>query len=230
MNAEIEFSPSYSLLTVYLDEGEEVSAEPGAMVAQFGVKMHTTGIGQNPLRGFRRVLGGESFFVNRFVGGPGGGWVMLAPPAPGDVREYSMQPGDELFIQSGSYLASWGGVGIDSSFQGLRGMFIGEGLFFLRATAVNAPGSVFFDSYGAIREIPLEPGGELVVDTGHLVAFTSGVDYSIGRVGGIRSLVGGGEGLVMRLRGSGSVWVQTRHLLALTDWATSLLPQQGKGG
>ena len=228
MNAEIEFSPSYSLLTVSLDEGEVVSSEPGAMVAQFGVVMQT-GTGWNPIRGFRRVLGGESFFVNRFEGGPGGGWVMLAPPAPGDIREYCMQPGDELFIQSGSYLASWGGVGIDSRFQGLRGLFTGEGLFFLRATAVNAPGSVIFDSYGAIREIPLEPGGELVVDTGHLVALTSGVDYSIGRVGGIRSLVGGGEGLVMRLRGSGVVWVQTRNLLALTDWAMSLLPQQGKG-
>ena len=129
------------------------------MVAQFGVVMQT-GTGWNPIRGFRRVLGGESFFVNRFEGGPGGGWVMLAPPAPGDVREYPMQPGDELFIQSGSYLASWGGVGIDSRFQGLRGLFTGEGLFFLRATAVNAPGSVFFDSYGAdSRDLLWSPAG-----------------------------------------------------------------------
>ena len=60
-----------------------------------------------------------------------------------------------------------------------------------------------------------------MVDTGHMVAFTEGVDYSIGKVGGIRSLIGGGEGLVMKFRGSGSVWVQTRNMSAL---ASSLIP------
>ncbi len=41
MNTEIEFSPSYSLLTVRLDPGETVRAEPGAMVAQQEVEMQT---------------------------------------------------------------------------------------------------------------------------------------------------------------------------------------------
>ena len=40
----------------------------------------------------------------------------------------------------------------------------------------------------------MEPGRELVVDTGHLVAFTDGLEYSIGKVGGLRSLALGGEG------------------------------------
>ena len=68
-------------------------------------------------------------------------------------------------------------------------------------------------------------GEELVVDTGHLVAFSDDVDYSIGKVGGIRSLIGGGEGLVMRFRGNGHVWVQTRNLAALADKLTPFLPQ-----
>ena len=88
---------------------------------------------------------------------------------------------------------------------------------------------MFFHSYGALREIALEPGRDLVVDTGHLVAFTGGVDYSIGRVGGIRSIIGGGEGLVMQMRGSGSVWVQTRNLLSLAAWMSSLLKGSDSG-
>ena len=118
---------------------------------------------------------------------------------------------------------------IDSRFQGFRGLLSGEGLFFLRVTSEGCGGRVFFDSYGALREILLQPGEDLAVDTGHLVAFTGGVDYRIGRVGGIRSLVGGGEGLVMRLRGEGPVWVQSRNLLALTEWVGSLLPEERKG-
>ena len=229
MNTEIEFSPSYSLLTVNLEPGESITAEPGAMVAQQGVELQTGGSGVGVVGGFRRVLGGESFLVNRFTGGLEGGWVMLAPPAPGDIQEYQLFPGADLFIQRGAFLAGWSSVKLSSKFQGFRGVLSGEGLFFLRAFAEMSPGTVFFHSYGALREIALEPGRELVVDTGHLVAFTGGVDYSIGRVGGIRSIIGGGEGLVMQLRGSGSVWVQTRNLLSLAAWMSSLLKGSDSG-
>ena len=223
MNTEIEFRPSYSLLTAYLEPGERITAEPGAMVAQQGVELQTGGSGVGLVGGFRRVLGGEAFLVNRFTGGPEGGWVMLAPPAPGDIQERELFPGVDLFIQSGAFLAGWGPVKLSFKFQGFRGILSGEGLFFLRAYVERSPGTVFFHSYGALREIVLEPGRELVVDTGHLVAFTGGVDYSVGKVGGIRSIIGGGEGLVMHLQGSGLVWVQTRNLSFLTAWVSALL-------
>ena len=224
MNTEIEFSPSYSLLTVYLEPGESVTAEPGAMVALLDVELQTEGSGAGIVGGFRRVLGGESFLVNRFTGGLGGGWVMLAPPAPGDIQERRLFPDADLFVQKGAFLASSGPVELSSKFQGFRGVLSGAGLFFLRAFVERSPGTVFFHSYGALREIALEPGRQLVVDTGHLVAFTGGVDYSVRKVGGgIRSIIGSGEGLVMELRGSGLVWVQTRNLVSLTFWMKSLL-------
>ena len=39
MRTTVEFNPSYSLLTIDLDAGESIKAEPGAMVAQQGVSM-----------------------------------------------------------------------------------------------------------------------------------------------------------------------------------------------
>ena len=219
------------MLTVSLGPEEDVLAEPGAMVAQQGVALRTR-ISGGPLEGFQRMLGGESFFLNRFTGGPEGGWVMLAPRSPGDIQEFSLGPGSELLVQSGSFLACWGPVELDQKFQGLRGLFSREGLFFLRASLeseASGPASVFFNAYGALREIVLEPDGELVVDTGHLVAFTGGVDYSIGRVGGLTSIVGGREGLVMRLRGAGSVWIQTRNLLSFVEWMSSILQGRSVG-
>jgi uncharacterized protein (AIM24 family) len=73
--------------------------------------------------------------------------------------------------------------------------------------------------------VAVHPGKELVVDTGHLVAFTEDVEYTIGKVGGIRSLIAGGEGLVMKFRGSGHVWVQTRNLASLADKLIPFLPK-----
>ena len=227
MRTTIEFDPSYSLLTIDLDAGESIKAEPGAMVAQQGVDMKTgMGRGGGLFGGIRRMMGGESFFVNTFTAERPGGWVSLAPPAPGDIGEFQLTPGTNLFVQSGSFLASSGNVQLDSQFQGFRGFFSGESLFFLRAYAERGSGALYYNSFGAIKAVPVVPGEELVVDTGHLVAFSDDVDYSIGKVGGIRSLIGGGEGLVMRFRGNGRVWVQTRNLAALADQLTPFLPQR----
>jgi uncharacterized protein (AIM24 family) len=49
------------------------------------------------------------------------------------------------------------------------------------------------------------PGEEIRVDTGNLVAFQSGIGYSVEKVGGIKSTILGGEGLVLRLKGPGAV-------------------------
>ena len=233
MRAEVEFSPSFSVLNVQLDPGEPVRAEPGSMVALSGVEMETKAGGRGVTGGFRRMLGGESFLVNVFRGGPAGGWVMLAPASPGDIQPMPVSPGRDVIIQSGSYLASDDNVRMDASFQGLRGIFSGEGLFFLRATAKTLPGMVYCNSYGAIREIQVDPGGEIVVDTGHLVAFSGDVDYSLGKVGGLRSMLVGREGLVLRFRGEprgqgGRVWIQTRDLPSLANLLIPFLPKPGK--
>ena len=200
------------------------------MIAQHGVEMATRGGGGGLFGAVRRSLGGESFFMNEFTGVDRGGWVMLAPPSPGSIMVRELVPGDDFFLQGGAFLACTPGVQVDSKFQGFRGLFSGEGIFFLRVTVEVAGGSVFYNSYGAIRELEVHPGEELVVDTGHLVAFTGGVDYRIGKVGGLRSMLAGGEGLVMKFQGSGHVWVQTRNLVTLADRLAPFLPVRTKGG
>ena len=229
MRTQVEFDPSYAMLTVVLEPGESVKAEPGAMVAQQDVEMKTGSAGGGIFGGIRRMMGGESFFINTFTAGRGGGQVCLAPSTPGDIGSFPLAPGTNLFIQGSSFLACTENVQTDSQFQGFRGLFSGESLFFLRAYSERGEGTVFYNSYGAIKELPVERGKELVVDTGHLVAFTDDVDYSIGKVGGLRSLIGGGEGLVMKFTGEGSVWVQTRNLASLADKIIPFLPTPNKG-
>ena len=227
MKTTIEYDPSYAMLTVDLEPGEAIKAEPGAMVLQHGVEMKTGMGGGGLLGGFKRMLGGESFFVNTFTAESGGGLVSLAPSSPGDIGSFNLQPGMDLFVQSGSFLACTDNVQTDAKFQGMKGFFSGESLFFIRVFATEGVGTVFYNSYGAIKKVEVEPGMELVVDTGHLVAFGEGVEYSIGKVGGIRSLIAGGEGLVMKFRGTGEVWIQTRNLASLADKIIPFLPKTG---
>ena len=227
MQTKVEFDPSYSLLTIELAPGESIKAETGAMVAQAGVALKTGMSGGGLFGGIRRMMGGESFFVNTFTGEGSGGWVSLAPPSPGDIGSFELVPGQNLFIQGSSFLACTENVETDTKFQGFRGFFSGESLFFIRAYAESGTGTVYYNSYGAIKQVAVTPDQELVVDTGHLVAFSDDVEYSIGKVGGIGSLIAGGEGLVMKFRGNGHVWVQSRNLASLADKLTPFLPKGG---
>ncbi len=227
MRPTIEFDPSYSLLTLELDSGEAIKAEPGAMVAQQDVDMKTGMGGSGIFGGLKRMLGGESFFVNTFTAERGGGWVSLAPSTPGDIMSFNLRPGTNLFIQSSSFMACTENVQTDTDFQGFKGLFSGESLFFIRAYSEGGEGVVYSNSFGAIKQVGVEPGKELVVDTGHLVAFTDDVEYSIGKVGGIRSLIAGGEGLVMKFRGDGRVWIQTRNMSSLAGRLIPFLPKSG---
>ena len=60
MQEQLEFNPSYSMLTVTLDPGEAIKVEPGGMVAQAGVEMETKSSG-GFLKGLKKMaFGGES--------------------------------------------------------------------------------------------------------------------------------------------------------------------------
>ena len=225
MRTMIEFDPSFTILTAELSSGESLKAEPGAMAAQQGLEMRTgMGGGGGLFGGFKRMLGGESFFLNTFTAGPGGGWISLAPPTPGDIISHDLLPGQNLYIQGSSFLACTENVQTDAKFQGMKGMFSGEKIFFLRAYTESGQGTVHVNSYGAIKKLSIQPGSELVVDTGHVVAFTDNVQYSVGKVGGLGSLIAGGEGLVLKFTGSGDVWIQTRTLSSFMDKLAPFLP------
>ncbi len=227
MEEQVEFQPAYAMLTLSLAAGEAVRVEPGAMVAQENVTMETKSSG-GFFKGLKKMaFGGESFFLNTFTGGAGGGWISLAPSAPGDLAWFDVQPGRQLFIQSGSFMASASNVQTDTQFQGLKGAFSGESMFFIRAyTEDGMPGRVYYNSYGAIKAIPVQQGQTVTVDTGHVVTFEDTLQYQIGKVGGMKSFMFGGEGLVMNFSGEGTIWIQTRNLSGL---ASILIPFMPKG-
>lgn len=223
MEDEVLYRPSYSLLKVTLAPGESLVAESGAMVSMSdGVEIETSMKGGMLGALKRKVLGGESMFMNTFTASQGGE-ITLAPSMPGDVTAVAMD-GRTLFAQSGSYLASSPEIEVDTKWGGAKTFFSREGLFLLKLSGV---GMLYLSSYGAIHEIELAAGQKYIVDTGHMVAFDEGVEYNVKRVGGLKSTLLSGEGLVCELTGPGKISIQSRSLDSFISWLAPRLPSSG---
>jgi uncharacterized protein (TIGR00266 family) len=223
---EVLYRPSYSMLVVQMDAGEQVLAEAGAMVSMSsGIEVQTTTRG-GLFAGLRRaVLGGESFFVNTFSAREAGE-VAFAPPVSGDVVH--LRVGDQpVLAQSTAFLASAATVRVDSKWGGARSFFAGEGFFLLK---LDGAGDAWLASYGAIHEKTLAAGERYVVDTGHIVAFEGSVEYQVRRIGGLKTTLFGGEGLVADFAGPGRIWMQSRSPGAFLDWLVPHLPKPSGGG
>ena len=223
MQVEITYRPSYALAVVTLDPDESVQAEAGAMVSMSpGMAIETKAKGGLMSALKRSVLGGESFFMNAYRAPAQGGQITLAPVLPGDMAVIELQD-ETLMVQSGSYVGSSEGVDIDTKWSGAQTFFAREGLIMLKC---SGGGTLVLSSYGAIHEMELGAGESHTVDTGHLVAFTEGMGFSVRRIGGMKSTLFSGEGLVVDLTGPGKVLMQTRSDDAFLSWLIPRLPKQ----
>jgi uncharacterized protein (TIGR00266 family) len=221
MRAEILYRPSYSMAVVDLAPFEEVSVEAGAMVSMTeGMTLKTRPEGGLIRSLSRSLLGGESFFLNIFQAPDFGGQINLAPTLPGDMMILELQ-GESLLVQGGSYIASSMGIEVDTKWGGARTFFASEGLIMLRTSGV---GLLLLSSYGAIHPVDLAPGQRYTVDTGHLVSFSEGIGFRVRNIGGVRSTLFSGEGLVVDLTGPGRVYMQTRSEDAFMAWLVPHLP------
>ena len=221
MQIDIQLGPGNSVAKIQMGPNEALTAEGGAMIAMSNdMDIQTTTYKKNSggiMKGIKRMISGESFFINHYTAGPNGGELFLAPGLHGDMFTYELN-NNALIVQSGSYLASEPGVEIDFNWQGLKSMFSGEGLFWLN---LNGQGKVIINSYGAIY--PVEVDGDYIVDTGHIVAFEPTLSFNISKVGRnwLSSFLGG-EGFVCRFKGKGTVWCQSHNQ---RNFGTSIGPK-----
>jgi uncharacterized protein (TIGR00266 family) len=212
MHFDIQYRPAHSLAVVELEPNETVRAEASAMISMTrNIRVETSATSRSTGGFFgglkRAVLGGESFFTNTFtsVGAPG--HVTLAPALTGDMVVHELVPSDDLFIQGTSYVAAPDTVFLDTKWQGMKGFLSGESMFFLHA---HGSGPVLMNAFGAIETVDFD--GELIVDTGHLVAFTAGIQYEVTTASpGLIASFLSGEGLVLHVRGKGRLYLQSRN-------------------
>lgn len=225
MQTEISSGPAFAFGEITLPPGGTVRVEAGAMAMTRGDITMATSTQGGFMKGLRRSLGGESFFVNDFSS-TRGGVVAVAAALPGDMTQVSLDGSGSLLVQSGSWIASDPTVDVDSKWGGGKSFFSGEGLILLRC---SGRGDLLVSSYGAIRAATLAAGDSITLDTGHVVAFDETVQYKVRKAGNWKSTILGGEGLVTDFTGPGRVWLQTRSSSDLVAWLSARMPSKSSG-
>lgn len=224
MQVELRHQPSFAVARLHLASGEPAKVESGAMLAtSYGVQLEAK-IEGGIMKGLKRMaLGGESLFMTTYTAPQQGGWVDVAANLPGDIRAEVVTPDRPLRITRGCWIANSYGVEIQTQWAGMQNLFGGEGGFVVNA---QGDGMVILGAYGAIDEVVLGQGEAVTVDSGHVVAFDSGMQSRLRRAVEGRSIqsMKSGEGFVFDFVGPGKLMIQSRNPQALIDWLTTALP------
>ena len=207
------------IVEVELDPGEAVRAEAGAMLYMDADVRMDTGTGGGFMRGLKRRIAGESFFITSFVNeGRGTARAAFSAPYPGKVIPLDLGAhGGRFLCQKDTFLCAADGIEIEVAFTRKigAGLFGGEGFILQR---LEGDGLAFCHAGGTIVERDLAGGEVLYVDTGCLVAFSESVDYDIQFQGGFKNALFGGEGLFLaRIEGPGLVYLQSLPFSRLAD-------------
>lgn len=220
MQIDIRYRPAQSLACLSLAPGESVIAESGAMVGMStNMQIQTQSGGM--MSGIKRMFGGESFFRNTFTSQGGPGELLLAHSVCGDMAVLEMGPSG-YFLQSGAFIACSPNVEIQTKVGGARGFFSRAGFLVLKAVATS-PGQLIVGAFGGIQEIMCD--GNLIVDTGHLVAWEGSLTYTISKsAGGWVASFLSGEGVVCEFQGQGRIWIQTRNAVEFGKTVGGKLP------
>lgn len=217
---------SAQTVEIILDPGETVIAEAGAMnYMTEGIRFEAR-MGDGSSNGLlgklwgagKRMLTGESLFMTHFTNeGQGKQRVGFAAPYPGTVVPVDLaQVGGQLVCQKDAFLCAAHGTRIGIAFNKRlgAGFFGGEGFILQK---LEGDGLAFVHAGGTVIRKELN-NETLRLDTGCLVAFTQGIDYDIGLAGGLKSMLFGGEGILLAtLKGTGTVWIQSLPFSRLAE-------------
>jgi len=231
-NHEIDYriyGEEIQIVEIELDPQETAVAESGSfMMMDQEIQMQTMfGDGSQSNQGIlgklmsagKRMLTGESLFMTAFTNvGQGKKRVSFAAPYPGKIIPMDLSlMGGKVICQKDAFLCAAKGVSIGIEWQRKlgTGIFGGEGFIMEK---LEGDGMAFLHAGGLVLEKELLPGQVLKIDTGCLVAYTSGVAFDVEFVRGIKNMVFGGEGLFFAtLRGPGKVWVQSLPISRLAS-------------
>ena len=226
------------VVAIELDPNETVIAEAGSMNwmdsgISFEAKM---GDGTEPDSGImgklfsvgKRVLTGESIFLTHFTNIESvKKEVAFAAPYPGSIIAVDLKDvNGEILCQKDAFLCAAMGTNVSIAFNKRigAGFFGGEG-FILQKLTGN--GLAFLHAGGTVVKKELN-NQTLLIDTGCIVAFSTGLDYSIERAGNLKSMIFGGEGLFLAtIKGTGTVYLQSLPFSRMADRILQNAPKIG---
>lgn len=213
------------ILTLELEEGEEVFSESGAMSWMSGNMTMESYMRGGLGAGLGRMFTGESLFLVQFKTAGGKGLVSFAPSFPGKIIPLQIEPGKEMICQADSFLAAEESVKLEVVFKKKLGvgLFGGEGFLLQK---LSGKGMAFTEIDGEVFEMDLGPGEKLKVDTGSIAMFEPAVKYEVEMVKGVKNMLFGGEGLFLAtLEGPGKIWLQSMPASSVAQKIMQYIPK-----
>ena len=195
---------AFPMVICTLQKGETMKNETGAMAFMTSeMKMETSTPG-GLLKGFGRVLSGDTMFLNFFTAEADNQKIGFSAHSPGKIIPIRLDGSNSIIGQKNAFLASEESVNYDIVLHEKlgTGIFGGEGFILQKFTGT---GIVFF-----------------------IAALEESVDYGIERVKGAKNILFG-EGLFFaKLTGPGKVWIQTMPISKLAEALIPFLPETNK--
>ena len=191
------------------------------------MQMETTsngGIG----KALGRAFAGEHLFQNRYTAQGGAGMIAFASSFPGSIKAFQIAPGQDMIFQKSAFLAGESTVQLSVHFRKKlgAGLFGGEGFIMQK---VSGYGTVFAEFDGHVVEYDLQPGQQIIVDTGYLAAMSATCSMDIQKVPGVKNMFFGGEGIFNTVvTGPGHVWLQTMPISNVAGALRPYMPSSGK--
>ena len=208
-----------------LAQDECMITEKGSMVWMSpNMEMETSagGIG----KAFGRMFSGESMFQNIYTARGGPGMIAFASSFPGSIRAVEITPDRPVVVQKSGFLASEQGVELSVFFQkkGMAGFFSGEGFIMQK---LSGHGTAFLEIDGSVVEYDLQPGQQIIVDTGNLAMCDATCSIDVQTVKGVKNVLFGGEGLFNTVvTGPGRVVLQTMPISNFASSIASMIPSK----
>ncbi len=207
-----------------LENGETMITEAGGMSWMSpNMKMETGGGGLGKM--FGRMMSGESAFQNRYTAQGGPGMIAFASSLPGSIRAVAVTPDRPVIVQKKGFLASQPGVTLSVHFQKKLGAgFLGGEGFIMQK--LSGSGLAFVEIDGSAVEYDLQPGQQLVVDTGSVAMLDASCKMDVVTVKGVKNALFGGEGFFNTvITGPGHVVLQTMPLSGFAAAIAGFLPK-----
>ena len=205
-----------------LKKGDSIVTNRGVMsYVDSDVHVKTSSRGGIMKGMFRKMLTSEGMFLTTYTGtGYSGQVLKCSAILPGHILDMDVNPGVRLMISPKCLLCFSDNL-MTNSKRRLRGIFMSEGIYQTEIiNNSNKKGMVWLSSYGGVEKLTLKSGEKLKVDNGLFLCASTDVKYDITKLGGIKSTVLSGEGIVMEFTGPCTLYVQGNSVDNLLEYVT----------
>lgn len=214
VNGLIQGRPMFSSVSIFFD-GDEIIADAGTLLWFNGDIIDMSSSMKNGCTAsLARTCAGESCCLNTYKGKSGQiGMAAFSNLLPGDLVAFGVSKDKGWILSQGAFVVGSSNIKVSARFAGCcAAAASGEGLFLTKVTldADDGTGTFFAGGYGGINRHEIVQNQSFMIDNGMFFAAGHKMRINITTVGGWKSCMFSGEGLVMLLHGPATVFTQNR--------------------